>query len=97
MINDGSRLSIVAAGDTLLQLSSPVSSRSEWSRDLERTSEILLERSLHAGQRMAQVHEALCANILETVLVLLINEQGEKEKGSDEQEFPSVPTSLRPF
>src|ERR1035441_9062936 len=30
---------------------------------------------------------ALCANISETVLVLLINEQGEKEKGSDEREF----------
>ena len=29
----------------------------------------------------------LCANIPETVLVLLINEQGEKEKGRDEREF----------
>ncbi len=28
-----------------------------------------------------------CANIRETVLVLLINEQGEKEKGRDEREF----------
>ncbi len=30
---------------------------------------------------------SLCANIRETVLVLLINEQGEKEKGRDEREF----------
>ncbi|MGD0907665.1 MAG: hypothetical protein ABSA96_08790, partial [Candidatus Acidiferrales bacterium] len=30
---------------------------------------------------------ALRANISETVLVLLINEQGEKEKGKDEREF----------
>ncbi len=30
---------------------------------------------------------ALRANISETVLVLLINEQGEKEKGRDEREF----------
>jgi hypothetical protein len=29
----------------------------------------------------------LRANISETVLVLLINEQGEKEKGRDEREF----------
>jgi acyl-coenzyme A synthetase/AMP-(fatty) acid ligase len=29
----------------------------------------------------------LCANISETVLVPLNNEQGEKEKGSDEREF----------
>src|SRR6266581_7447361 len=29
----------------------------------------------------------LCAKISETVLVLLINEQGEKEKGRDEREF----------
>ena len=33
------------------------------------------------------VGNALCANIPETVLVLLINEQGEKEKGRDEREF----------
>ena len=32
-------------------------------------------------------HTALRANISETVLVLLINEQGEKEKGKDEREF----------
>ena len=32
--------------------------------------------------------KALCANISETVLVLLISEQGEKEKGSrDERKF----------
>jgi hypothetical protein len=31
--------------------------------------------------------DALRANIRETVLVLLINEQGEKEKGRDEREF----------
>ena len=30
---------------------------------------------------------ALRANISETILVLLINEQGEKEKGRDEREF----------
>jgi hypothetical protein len=30
---------------------------------------------------------SLRANISETVLVLLINEQGEKEKGRDEREF----------
>src|SRR5665811_76419 len=30
---------------------------------------------------------ALRANISETVLVLLINEQGEKEKGKDERKF----------
>ena len=32
-------------------------------------------------------HQPLRANISETVLVLLINEQGEKEKGRDEREF----------
>lgn len=32
----------------------------------------------------------LRANISETVLVLLINEQGEKEKGRDEREFSWV-------
>jgi|SRR5579862_8123201 len=57
VIKDVSLLSIVVAGGAFLQLSSPVASRSERSRDLERASEILLERSLHAGQRMAQVHE----------------------------------------
>jgi len=31
--------------------------------------------------------ETLRANISETVLVLFINEQGEKEKGRDEREF----------
>jgi hypothetical protein len=29
----------------------------------------------------------ICANMSETVLVLLINEHGEKEKGSNEREF----------
>ena len=33
------------------------------------------------------LHAALRANISETVLVLLINEQGEKEKGRDERQF----------
>ena len=41
--------------------------------------------------RMSTEHQqyslALRANISETVLVLLINEQGEKEKGKDEGEF----------
>src|SRR6202521_2019661 len=32
-------------------------------------------------------NDSLRANISETVLVLLINEQGEKEKGRDEREF----------
>jgi thiosulfate reductase cytochrome b subunit len=39
----------VVAGSALLQLSSAVVSCSERSRDLERASETLLERSLHAG------------------------------------------------
>jgi len=29
----------------------------------------------------------LCANISDTILVLLINKQGKKEKGSNEREF----------
>src|SRR5579872_4550375 len=57
VIKDVYRLSVVVAGGALLQFSSPVASRSERSRNLERTSETLLERSLFAGQRMAQVHE----------------------------------------
>jgi hypothetical protein len=36
---------------------------------------------------MYQLDDPLRANISETVLVLLINEQGEKEKGRDEREF----------
>jgi CRP-like cAMP-binding protein len=38
-------------------------------------------------KKLGFVHNALRANISETVLVLLINEQGEKEKGRDEREF----------
>jgi len=48
VINDAPGLSSVVAGDALLQLSSPIASRSERSRDLERTPETLLERSLYA-------------------------------------------------
>ncbi len=43
--------------------------------------------SSRAGFNVVGVDIALCANIRETVLVLLINEQGEKEKGRDEREF----------
>ena len=39
----------------------------------------------------------LRANISETVLVLLINEQGEKEKGRDEREFSWCCCFLRGF
>jgi CRP-like cAMP-binding protein len=38
-------------------------------------------------KKLGFVHNALRANISETVLVLLINEQGEKEKGRDERKF----------
>src|SRR5580700_7597866 len=48
---------------------------------IERTS--LLKRRGQQGN-VYQAHP-LRANISETVLVLLINEQGEKEKGRDEQ------------
>jgi hypothetical protein len=42
------------------------------------------DRTSHrAGKRRSPLR----ANISETVLVLLINEQGEKEKGRDEREF----------
>src|SRR6266853_710370 len=39
----------------------------------------------------------LRANISETVLVLLINEQGEKEKGRDEREFSRCCSFPRDF
>src|SRR5712691_4789228 len=41
------------------------------------------------SRRVIRARQAwsLRANISETVLVLLINEQGEKEKGRDEREF----------
>ncbi len=45
------------------------------------------DRSGPQKRKQCASHKALCANIRETVLVLLINEQGEKEKGRDEREF----------
>ncbi len=42
---------------------------------------------LMGGAAIFAAAAPLCANIRETVLVLLINEQGEKEKGRDEREF----------
>ena len=58
---DGSGLSAMASRGAFLQFSFPVRLGSQWSRDLERASKILLERSLHTGQRMAQVHEEATA------------------------------------
>src|ERR1017187_5459760 len=52
-----SGLSVMAPGGAFLQFSPPLASHPQWFRDLECTSKILLERSLHAGQRKAQVHE----------------------------------------
>ena len=38
-------------------------------------------------ERTGSRPNSLCANIPETPVVLLINEQGEKEKGSDDRKF----------
>src|SRR5260370_32482792 len=48
---------------------------------------ILHTRSSTGSRIQLTTTPSLRANISETVLVLLINEQGEKEKGRDEREF----------
>jgi hypothetical protein len=52
------------------------------SKSVPSTYTTMAEIFQHVDQRIT-----LCANISEIVLVLLINEQGEKEKGRDEREF----------
>ncbi len=47
----------MAPRGAFLQFSAPLTSHPQWYRDIECTSEILLERSLNALQRVAQVHE----------------------------------------
>src|SRR5260370_9429605 len=54
--------------------------RGQWSFFESLIKRLDTRRTRYAGP-------ALRANISETVLVLLINEQGEKEKGRDEREF----------
>lgn len=41
-----------------------------------------------AGGPSGACHGSLRANISETIIVLLIADQGEKEKRNDEREFP---------
>src|SRR5260370_20608640 len=70
----------------------------KWKHVAERRKSLLVTLSTYAngdgtfvgeakGQTRNYSPSALRANISETVLVLLINEQGEKEKGRDEREF----------
>src|SRR2546422_552521 len=49
-----------------------------------------LHHSTRRSSRVPAAYRTLRANICETPVVLLINEQGEKEKGRDEREFSWV-------